>query len=124
MLILLFWLVARTVLSQLGISDPAVIEQLGVIFITLIGISYALSVMGDRIISKCGSVLATAVCKFLGFFGKVVVNAIGWLLRTIIGWAPGMFNAFRGALMRKKMGEIRAMLLSGAMVFIIEVLII
>ncbi len=122
MLILLFWLVARTVVLQLGISDPAVIEQMGVIFITLLGISYLFSVMGCRINS--GNAVVNGLIRGLGFFGGTIVKAIGWLLRTIIGWVPGMSNAFRAALMRRGMGEIRAMLLAGLMTFIIVVIII
>lgn len=117
-------IIIKLLLTELGIFISAGIDGMMPDIITLIGIISLLSVFGITIFAGLGSAIVAALSKGIGFAGKSFFKGIAWFFRTIFSWIPKMHKSFKDALVRNGMSEIKAMLLSGVIVFVIILIII
>lgn len=124
MLIILYLIIIKLLLPELGIFISAGIDGIMPDIITLIGIISIFSVFGITIFVGLGSAIVAALSKGIGFAGKSFFKGIAWVFRTIFSWIPKMHKSFKDALVRNGMSEIKAMLLSGVIVFVIILIII
>lgn len=124
MLIILYLIIIRLLLPELGSFISVQIDEMMPNVITIIGIHSVLSVFGVTIFVGLVSAIIGALSKGIGYAGKQFFKGIAWLFKSIFSWIPKMHKSFKDAFVRSGMGEIKAMLLSGIIVFIIVLLII
>ena len=96
MLIYLYFLLKNVVLPQLGANISAALPDIMIIVIILTGITILLGAIGMKISTGLGATVASNLFKALGYIGRQIIRAIGWvftnLLPRIYRWARGIFT--------------------------------
>ena len=86
------YLLAKSVLPQIGAYARELINPIMVIIITLSGIIMLFGAVGMKISNNLGSTIVGGIFRAIGYIAKTIVRAFGWLIRNIITLIPRVFN--------------------------------
>jgi len=96
MLIAVYYFFKNVVLPQLAANVSAALPDIMVIVLILTGITIVLGAVGMKISTGLGSTVANNLFKALGYIGRQIIQAIGWiftnLLPRIYRWARSIFT--------------------------------
>lgn len=95
MLIALYLFIVNVILPQLGTMAYSLLEPVMIIVMILAGIVMLFGVVGMKISSNLGSTVVNGIFKAIGYICKTIIQAIGWIIRSIARFIPRLFTGSR-----------------------------
>lgn len=95
MIISLYFFMVNVVFPQIGACAQALFEPIMVIVIILAGIVMLFGAVGMKISNNLGSTIVGGIFRAIGYLGRTLIQAIGWIIRSIFRMIPRMFNGSR-----------------------------
>ena len=92
MLIALYLFIVNVVIPQIGAYAQALLEPVMTIVIILAGIIMLFGVVGMRISNNLGSTMVGGIFRAIGYLCRILIQAIGWIIRNTFRMIPHVFN--------------------------------
>ena len=124
MLIALYLAIVNVVIPQLGAYAQALLEPVMVIVITLAGIVMLFGAVEMRISNNLGSTVIGGIFRAIGYIGRTIIGATGWIVRNIFRMIPRVFNGSRRTFRQIGMNALVSNLLAVVVVVVVLVIII
>lgn len=122
MLIALYLFIVNMVIPQIGAYAQALLEPVMTIVIILAGIIMLFGVVGMRISNNLGSTMVGGIFRAIGYLCRILIQAIGWIIRNTFRMIPHVFNESKRAFNQLGMNELLSNIL--AIVVVVAFLII
>lgn len=124
MLVAVYFFIINVVVPQLAAYANALVEPVMTIIITLAGILMILGAMGIRISNNLGSTILGGIFRVVGYLGRTLIQAIGWIVRNTFRIIPIVFNGSRRTFTQLGLNSLVSNLLALVVVVIVVVIII
>lgn len=95
MLIAIYHLIVNEFLPRLGVYANALIDLIMPIVIVLAGIVMLFGAVGFKISNNLGSTVTNGIFRAMGYLFRTLVNAIGWIIRSISRFIPRVYRESR-----------------------------
>lgn len=122
MLIALYLFIVNVVIPQIGAYAQALLEPVMTIVIILAGIIMLFGVVGMRISNNLGSTMVGGIFRAIGYLCRILIQAIGWIIRNTFRMIPHVFNESKRVFNQLGMNELLSNIL--AIVVVVAFLII
>lgn len=95
MLIAIYLFTVNEILPRMGAYAFALIDLIMPIVIVLAGIVLLFGAVGFKISSNLGATVTSGIFRAIGYTGRTLVNAIGWIIRSIFRFIPRVYRESR-----------------------------
>ena len=95
MLIALYFFIVNVAVPQIRAYAQALLEPIMVIVITLAGIVMLFGVVGMKISNNFGSTVVGGIFRGVGYLCRILLQALGWVIRNTFRMMPRVFNGSR-----------------------------
>ena len=95
MLIALYFFIVNVAVPQISAYAQALLEPIMVIVITLAGIVMLFGVVGMKISNNFGSTVVGGIFRGVGYLCRILLQALGWVIRNTFRMMPRVFNGSR-----------------------------
>lgn len=124
MLIAVYFFIVNVALPQLGAYANALLEPIMTIVITLAGIVMLFGAVGMRISNNLGSTIVGGIFRAIGYLGRILIEAIGWIIRNTFRMIPRVFNGSRRTFNQMGMSPVISNVLAVVAVIVVIAVII
>ncbi len=124
MLILLYLGITRDFLPMVGAYAQALLEPSIAIIITIASIILLFASVGVRISNNLASTCVGGIFQVIGYTCRTLIRAIGWIVRTVFGMVPRIFNGCQRLFSQVGMNALASSVLSVLVVVIFLAIII
>lgn len=123
MLIALYFFIVNVAVPQISAYAQALLEPIMVIVITLAGIVMLFGVVGMKISNNFGSTVVGGIFRGVGYLCRILLQALGWVIRNTFRMMPRVFNGSRRTFNQMGLNAVLSNILA-VVVFIVFVAII
>lgn len=124
MLIALYLFIVNVILPQLGTMAYSLLEPVMIIVMILAGIVMLFGVVGMKISSNLGSTVVNGIFKAISYICKTIIQAIGWIIRSIARFIPRLFTESRKMFTDMGLNSVLSNILATVVTAIVLIIII
>ena len=95
MLVALYFFITKVALPQIGAYAQELFAPIMVLAITLAGITIIFGAVGMNVSNNLLATIVNGIFRAIGFCLRTIVQAIGWIIRSIFRMIPTVFNGCR-----------------------------
>lgn len=115
MLIALYFVIVNYIIPTIGAYLMAAMEPVMIIVIMLAGLVMVFGAVGIRISNNLGSTVVSGIFRAVGYIGRRIFDAIGWIVRAIARFIPRVYTGSRDAFQRTGI----TLILSNVLAFVV-----
>ncbi len=124
MLIALYFFIVNVAVPQISAYAQALLEPIMVIVITLAGIVMLFGVVGMKISNNFGSTVVGGIFRGVGYLCRILLQALGWVIRNTFRMMPRVFNGSRRTFNQMGLNAVLSNILAVVVVIVFVAIII
>ena len=124
MLIALYFFIVNVAVPQISAYAQALLEPIMVIVITLAGIVMLFGVVGMKISNNFGSTVVGGISRGVGYLCRILLQALGWVIRNTFRMMPRVFNGSRRTFNQMGLNAVLSNILAVVVVIVFVAIII
>lgn len=124
MLIALYFFIVNVAVPQISAYAQDLLEPIMVIVITLAGIVMLFGVVGMKISNNFGSTVVGGIFRGVGYLCRILLQALGWVIRNTFRMMPRVFNGSRRTFNQMGLNAVLSNILAVVVVIVFVAIII